>query len=177
MAAVTTPLEQLVTEVHDACGHGMWIVALIAALALPDMCAALEQSDARSTRSRYKAWLAANLPPTSGPILQPDEIYALRCRLLHEGRAQSSSWQTDHQRFALTFEGIQNHGATSFGSAPTGGYVLRWISAPTLIGDLTSAALRWLEASAANPVVQRNMESLAHVEPSDQRGYPWRVIV
>jgi hypothetical protein len=66
-------------------GKAYWSL-LHVAVCLPDICAALEASDGRTTGKRYVDWCDRHL---SDAILSGDERYSMRCKVLHEGRAST----------------------------------------------------------------------------------------
>lgn len=71
-----------------------WYAALFIALAIPDICGALEHPD-KNSPARYVNWYNKYMLPkyssTIGPLHEPhvflsgDDCYALRCSLVHEG--------------------------------------------------------------------------------------------
>ena len=80
-------MDRLFQEIETAYTTGLNFVALIGALAIPDMCAGLESDDGLSNGPRYKKWfdkwVASKYP---GGKVTGEDCWGLRCSLLHQGR-------------------------------------------------------------------------------------------
>lgn len=82
----------LKASVEKAVAEKNWYAALALALALPDICGKLE-SPAISSQKRYVAWFdkyllrtyTVNMSGKTIVFLNGNDLYALRCSLLHEG--------------------------------------------------------------------------------------------
>lgn len=71
----------------DACRKARTFWALLhVVVCLPDICAALQSDDGRTSSKRYKDWCREYYPD---PSLTPDEVYGIRCKVLHEGRSSA----------------------------------------------------------------------------------------
>jgi hypothetical protein len=75
---------ELIGQTHAASAAGMYYLALFGILAVPDICGALDSDNGRASGPKYKDWLRAHVPEHAA---RADEIYGLRCSLLHQGRA------------------------------------------------------------------------------------------
>ena len=64
-------------------GGAYWSL-LHVTVCLPDICAALESQNGRTLGALYIAWCDTYLQDT---MLTGEERYAMRCKVLHEGRA------------------------------------------------------------------------------------------
>jgi hypothetical protein len=77
-------------QVRRAADANLYYVALAAALAIPDMCSAMETPDGKTTSALYRAWCDKWLSPkyktSHGDHLTGQDCYGLRCSMLHEGR-------------------------------------------------------------------------------------------
>ena len=65
----------------------------------PDICAALESVNGRTTGKRYIAWCESYLPDK---MLTGEERYAMRCKVLQEGRAHVGEPDRRYSGFAFT---------------------------------------------------------------------------
>ena len=54
-------VEELVNEIHKALENELYVIAVMAALTLPDMCGALEKENFWATNSTYMEWCKKNL--------------------------------------------------------------------------------------------------------------------
>lgn len=72
---------KLIEEIAVALQNELYLLALSAALTLPDVCGKAEYPEA-GVGGRYKKWYSTFV---SDGNLPADYVYALRCSLLHEG--------------------------------------------------------------------------------------------
>lgn len=75
----------MIDEIAVALNQGLYLVALSAALTLPDVCGKAEYPEERVS-TRYKKWYSTFVPDGNLP---EDSVYALRCSLLHEGNTNA----------------------------------------------------------------------------------------
>lgn len=90
-------MQHLVVGVRDAVRKECWYPALALALVVPDACAAIERPGTGITGDRYSEWVDRYFAPyvVAGgiPFLTGRELYALRCRFLH----QAELWVNDRE--------------------------------------------------------------------------------
>ena len=109
-------------------------------LCVPDICGALESPSGRASPARYKGWCDKYL---LCPALTGNEVYRMRCTVLHQGRARVDG-KGRYERFA-------------FGK-PTGGFVdhlrsegnLLHVDVEALLGEVLAALDRWIRELEAN---------------------------
>lgn len=88
-------VDKIITEINQALDNNLYIIALTAALTLPDICGKAEYPTLNTT-TRYKRWYSENIgqyeinPDNKKrnldmPYLSEDVVYSLRCSLLHQG--------------------------------------------------------------------------------------------
>jgi len=61
------------------------MLAIGMTVALPDICVSLASEDGRTNGERYKKWCADNLTKYFD-FVTPDDLWSMRCGLLHNGR-------------------------------------------------------------------------------------------
>jgi hypothetical protein len=81
-----TPLHGLLDEINAAAKNGLPLLAVGMAVALPDICVSLQAADGRSDSTRYKEWCRNNLSSAHFSAVTPDDLYSMRCGVLHNGR-------------------------------------------------------------------------------------------
>lgn len=81
-----SPLYALLNEIMKASLGGTPLVAISMAVALPDLCVSLVSEDGRTDAKRYRQWCADNLTGTYFSFVTPDDLYSIRCGVLHNGR-------------------------------------------------------------------------------------------
>ncbi|WIO73601.1 hypothetical protein QP938_09880 [Porticoccaceae bacterium LTM1] len=84
-------MNTLLDQVESSVETGSYLLGLYVALALPDICGALESNNGRATGNRYKAWFNKWVAPKYERILTGDQCYAYRCGVLHQGRSKHES--------------------------------------------------------------------------------------
>jgi hypothetical protein len=86
-------MDEFLSQIERTLGTGSYYATLFMCLCVPDICAALEASDGRTTGARYEAWFNAHvkchfagrvLP--YAPMFDGHEAYLLRCAALHQGQ-------------------------------------------------------------------------------------------
>jgi hypothetical protein len=149
-------VEELIRQIRAALTHGLYYVALHGALTLPDLCGALESANGRSTGPKYKAWLRANVPDQAD---QAEEIYGLRCSLLHQGHAtpKNSSFPI---AFMAPGSGQLHNLSTQVGEDRVG-----WLSIEMFVAEITTGAENWLAEFGETTTVKRNLEKFARLRP------------
>lgn len=81
-------MEELLEQIEQAVNSGSYMVGLYVALALPDICGALESNNGRATGNRYQAWFNKWVAPKYDGALTGEQCYAYRCGVLHQGRSK-----------------------------------------------------------------------------------------
>jgi hypothetical protein len=61
------------------------------ALTLPDICAALESDDGRTSGAKYKAWLNRNYIEGRATTLTAASLYQYRCGVVHQSTIQGTA--------------------------------------------------------------------------------------
>jgi hypothetical protein len=67
----------------------LYYLSLYAALAIPDICGAIDSSDGKASGAKYKAWFDKYVAPKyrtpSGQLFTGEDCYYFRCSALHQG--------------------------------------------------------------------------------------------
>lgn len=140
-------------------GKAYWSL-LHVTVCLPDICAALQASDARTTKARYIDWCDRHL---ADAMLSGEERYLMRCKVLHEGRASMG----------------KSGRYTGFGFTqplPNGQVDHRRVEGTTLILEVGTLSAEyetgvrgWMRAMEANPAggdgvnVEKNLQTMVQV--------------
>jgi hypothetical protein len=150
-------LDELIAQIRAASASGLYYLALLGALALPDICGALASADGQATGAKYKDWLRANVPEEAN---NADAIYRLRCSLVHQGSAMR---QDGYPPLAFTHPtaGVQLHSVRS----KIDGATIDWISIPHFIDDVTRGVEAWFAQFGETADVKRNLERFARFRP------------
>src|SRR4051812_30437594 len=130
-------MDELISQIRAAMDAGLYYVALMGTLMLPDICGALASENGQSTPSKYRDWLTANVPEQASDAA---EIYGLRCSLLHQGRMLPHG---SHFPIVCTFlhpAVPQLHNLSTVVEDDRVG----WLSIPMFVDEVTRGAEAWL---------------------------------
>ena len=152
----SSPFFQLLNEINRAAENRLPLVALGMVVALPDICVSLISEDGRSDGARYKAWCADNLAQVFAQ-LTPDDLYSMRCGVLHNGRVGDLKNGLTKAIFMLPWNGNVFHDSR-LGDA-------YFYNAVEFVRALTDAVHKWYQANRDDPTVRANTERLMQYRP------------
>ncbi|MDN5912858.1 MAG: hypothetical protein L0H71_09310 [Yaniella sp.] len=153
-------MEQFIKEIRAAVDGGAWILALAGMLALPDICAAIESPNGKTSGQKYRAWVERWLSKKY-PMVDPADLYKMRCSFLHEGEIRSSSGHP------IVFTGTDpNH---LFHNNLVNGAIN--LDLPTFCNDLTAAVGLWQAEKVNDPTYQDNVKKLIQWHPQGRAPY------
>lgn len=78
-------MELQLNEIERALDAGLYLIALQASLALPDICAALQSENGVASPEKYIAWYDTYAKEPDSPALSGQDCYRFRCSYLHQG--------------------------------------------------------------------------------------------
>jgi len=136
---------------------------LVLTLTLPDVCAALESADGRSTPDRYKAWYSAWLARKYGRHLTADDMYYLRCGVQHQGRFEHPAMQYSRIFFTLRPGGVFFH-MNIFKDALN-------LDLPFFCKDVIESVDEWFDHKRDDQQVQANLSHLVQFHPNGMLPY------
>ena len=154
-------------------GKAFWSL-LHVTVCLPDICSALEAPDAKTSPRRYMDWCELYL---KDGLLSGEERYAMRCKVLHEGRA--------------SIGGSARYSGFGFTQPAANGQVdHRRVEGKTLILDVGKLTLEyeagvrgWIQALEANPGrndaanVEKNLQTIVQVRQKPMAVQPLGVVI
>jgi hypothetical protein len=143
-----SPLHPLLNEINSAAANGLPFVAVAMTVAIPDICVSLSSEDGRTSPDKYKKWCRQNLSGGEFDFVTPDDLYSMRCGILHNGRYGDLKHNVGRIIFALpgrgTFVNCQMNDA----------YVY---SVVDFCRNFTKAAYLWFEQNRENETVKSNL--------------------
>jgi hypothetical protein len=140
-----SPLYPLLNEINQAAANGMPFLAVTMTVALPDICCSLASPDGRTTSERYKQWCKDNLSGGEFSFVTPDDLYSMRCGVLHNGRFGDLKHSVGRVIFALPGQPTFVNGVINDGY---------FYSVVDFCQNFTNAVYRWMEANKANATIQ-----------------------
>jgi hypothetical protein len=145
-----SPLYALLNEINRAATIGMPFLAVAMTAALPDICVSLISDDGRSTGEGYKQWCQDNLG-SEFSFLTGDDLYSMRCGVLHNGRFGDLKHNVARVVFALPGT------LTRVNCRADDAYIY---SVADFCRNFTVAVYKWMEANRGNANVRANLPRL-----------------
>lgn len=176
-------MDFILNAIESASQQGHCLPALMSSLTVPDIAGAID-SPGTGSQSRYAKWIDDWFSPRFPGYLQHDidgfAIYALRCKLLHEGltdpsQAPASRWSAASRKRLIAFNvgpEVVMHLLTSEDAAGDSWTVLR---AEIFCSEIVDAARSWMEARKDNLAAMQALNTLVDVRmdvPPLSRGIP-----
>lgn len=93
-------MKPLTDEIMNCLRKQLWYAAVVLTLILPDVCAALESPDGRTSKNRYKAWYETWLRHKYD-MVRAEDLYLLRCGVAHQGKLRHPAMQYERIFFTL----------------------------------------------------------------------------
>jgi hypothetical protein len=151
-------VEEMIRQNRAASVAGFYYLALFGALTLPDICGALASSDGKASKSKYIAWLRDNVPEQAADA---DQLYGLRCSLLHQGRALPHGGTFPIACMFPSPAVGQLHNL----STEVNGHRVGWLSIPLFVDEVARGTEEWFRKFGGTETVTRNMEKFARLRP------------
>jgi hypothetical protein len=152
-------MDFIFTEIAKSLECKLYYAAFLMALTLPDICAALESDNGRTTGARYKAWLNSNYLNGRPTSLNANSLYQYRCGIVHQSSVPGD------ESFRIVFAVNPNpkmvaHDNYTFG--PAGQEIMYDLR--VLCNELVEAARTWFAAHENDPNVKVNLPKLIKEE-------------
>jgi len=161
-------MKDVLDQIRAASNAGLYYVALFSALAIPDICGALESQDGTANGQRYRAWFDRWVAPKygffGGTSLTGEVCYYYRCAALHQGRAAHPKMKYSRILFIEPgSSGVMMHNNVMNDALN--------IDVGRFCEDIISSCESWLASVAADPTVQRNLASSMRRHPQGLSPY------
>jgi hypothetical protein len=177
-------MEFTLDAIDSASQKGQCFPAVVTALTVPDIAGTVD-SPGSGSQARYVTWIndwfSPRFPTYGEHHIDGVALYALRCKLLHEGLSDpsqasvaSKSVAASHKRLIAFNIGpnISMHLCTSSDAAGDSWTILR---AETFCSDITSAARDWIATRKSDPAAMQKLQTLVDIRtdvPPLSRGVP-----
>jgi len=93
-------VDLILAQIERALERNCHFLAVMSTLTLPDVCAALSSPDGRSTPDSYKRWYAQWVG-AKYPAISPQDMYMLRCGVVHQGTLGPPDMQYNRVAFMI----------------------------------------------------------------------------
>jgi len=157
-------VEDIIHQVRIANRAGIYFVTLFSALALPDICAALESDDGQASKSSFIAWFDTHVAPRYNGFLDGETCYYFRCSMLHQGSTQHPRGR--YSRIIFVEPG--NSGMVLHNNIMNDALN---IDVRIFCEDICEAAGRWWNSASTHPRVQANLSRFVRRYPTGLAPY------
>ena len=148
-----TALCPLLNEIMKAANGGMPFIAIAMAVALPDICASLASEHGRTSPDKYRKWCADNLGDLA--FVTPDDLYSMRCGVLHNGRFGDLKHNVARVIFALP--AVNGQADVFVDCQMRDAY---FYSVVEFCKKITTTVHSWMHANKDDANIQKNLPSL-----------------
>lgn len=152
------PLRMVQDEILKAVSAGLYSVPIFMSAAIPDMCAALESDDGRTSATKYKAWFE-KWAAHKMSLMTAEDCYLLRCGLIHQGKLGGLKGDVSQVVFPLPNPAF----ATLANCRSNDVYVYDIFS---FCSDMIRSSDDWWQASKDNSMVLKNAQHVLKVHPT-----------
>lgn len=159
-------MDELFSQILASSSSGVYYLALIGSLIIPDVCAGLESIDGLTTGKRYKEWFDKwvafkYLVGNNGePSFSGEDAYYFRCSMLHQGITQYS--KSNYSRLIF----VQPEAAKNFYLHNNRLDDALNLDIPTFCKDVVDSAFSWRTAVEHTETYKRNIEKFVRVHPN-----------
>ncbi len=81
-------MQNLLDQIQKGLEADLYYLSLFTALAIPDICGAIDSKNGKADSSKYRKWFDEYVAPKYKGFLTGEDCYAFRCSLLHQGSSQ-----------------------------------------------------------------------------------------
>jgi len=142
-------MQDLLNQIRAASRANLFYVALMSALALPDICGALESPNGQANGQRYAEWFDRHVAPSYPRTLTGRDCYNFRCSMLHQGRMQHPASSFERIFFVEPSAARNVFHNNVFNRALN-------INVRIFVEDIVVAAEKWLAAASKTAQFQAN---------------------
>jgi hypothetical protein len=142
-------VRDFVDQIDRAADAGLWYLAIVAAMAIPDMCGALgNKKGGKATADLYELWWNENLDQEYVSRVSGLEAWRIRCSLLHQGRLDPNPKKAP----PVIFQEPDGQSRWRFNRVNDA-----WqIHAGEFVRAMTDACRKWLDTVQHEPYFQTN---------------------
>lgn len=161
-----TPMDAIIQEVDKALRARLYYLAVMMALALPDICAALESPSGETSghnAQAYKDWFDANLSSRFKNFTAAD-CYSMRCGVVHQGRFGHRNMQYSRVIFMLP----DGRGTTFHDCVLNDAY---FYTVEEFCREIINGVREWFALHQTDPNVIANLPRLVQVHPTGLSPY------
>lgn len=169
-------MRALIDDIVKALEAECWVLALNGALTIPDVCAALQSQNGQSNGAKYRKWCEDYFFPLGrNNQLDADELWKLRCSMLHQSRPVGSRWA--RMIFSVPTSGITFHMTELSVDWSRGKVVYLNVEIDRFCNDMIEAQKIWSAAKLDDPVTVANLSQVMQWGALHAAGYEIRALL
>lgn len=157
-------MEIILRQIDRASQAGLFYVTLFSALAVPDICGALESVDGQATGQKYQQWFDRHVGARYAGSFTGEDCYDFRCAMLHQGRTFHPRGRYSKILFVVPTPAGNVFHNNILNDALN-------LDVRLFCQDMISGALQWLRAVANDPNFIRNSREMVQVYPEGLAPY------
>lgn len=151
-------------QVDAATNGGLYYIGLLGALAIPDLCGAMQADDGIATKPLYIGWFDDYVGAKYEGLLTGADCYDLRCGFLHQGRLHRAG-----SRYARVIF-LEPGTSTNIFHKNVMDDVLN-IDVRIFCNDMTEAARNWLRTAEDSDLYRQNIDNFLKRHPEGLAPY------
>lgn len=155
-------MDDLLDQIDLGIQNNLYYLSLLAALALPDICGALESANGQADRNKYIKWFDKHIGVPKRYFLNGADCYYFRCAMLHQGSTMHKN--SSFKRILFVEPGINTN---TFHNNILNDALN--IDVKIFCTDLTNEARAWLITILSNANFIKNYKNFIKRHPN---GFP-----
>jgi hypothetical protein len=163
-------MRDLLGQIEIAVNSGLYYLALMGSLSIPDICGAIESPNGWAKPNKYKKWFNQYVAPKYKDMLTGEDCYYFRCSLLHQGSSQNPNSRYSRIFFIEPSVTRNIYHCNKVNDALN-------IDVRIFCKDVISGALSWLDQHEGTALFRKNYDKCIRRYPNGIPGFvPYPVI-
>ncbi|MFA5953971.1 MAG: hypothetical protein WC817_00335 [Patescibacteria group bacterium] len=162
-------MDDLLNQIQKGLDAKLYYLALFAALAIPDICGALDSENGEASRDKYIAWFDANLKEYYGDEFDGKICYFFRCSFLHQGSSIKQESPYERIFFAEPGYGHSMHNCT-FSRTGVSKKVFS-LDIDKFCNEMIQACSKWQQKVKDNKLFKKHYENFMKRYPNGLEPY------
>lgn len=151
-------MEALINELKTSISNESYYSALINALIVPDICSALQSDDGQTNGAKYKNWFNKYCANKYNGFVKGDDIYKIRCALLHQGKLNHDNPNYERILFQIPFNGMVFHNNIMNNAIN--------LNLDIFVKDIIDGYYDWKEEHGTDDIVLTNLKHSINIYPN-----------
>ena len=82
-------MENLFEQIRKGLDNNLYYISLLAILAIPDICGAIDSENGKATKDKYIQWFDKYVAGKYHGFLNGEDCYYFKCSFLHQGNSKN----------------------------------------------------------------------------------------